>query len=293
MPSISFVSISAQRSALFGGEPSFVVEFEPSPLDLEMPLLELFFQATFPLDDGFNPMLNGEALFTIFEDGVQVYPTEAASRRRRSSDSLLGDEEVKALLLMQVMTAQQNIGVDNILPFVLLEDDRTGNVLKFVLFNAMSGGLNTQNGFNSNFFILYKLMEDSSTATSDKSDIALILFAMQAQNPSSALDSMSLVPFLLMDDNSNNEQLILFLEIARQQNRANCKPTIRPASQPQISQNQRFAPAPPAHHLFKPVQQIVRQAPVKTIPVKEISEEEWNAENLENFLQNNPNHLLG
>jgi len=310
MPSISFVSISAQRSALFGGEPSFVIGFEPSTLDLDMILLDLFFNATVSILEGYNPMLNGNGIFTFFEDGIQVYPPAefadsidlftidgVSSRRRRSADNLLGDEEVKALLLMQVMTGQQNIGVNNILPFVLLNDDRSGNVLKFVLFNAMSGGLNSQNGFNSNFLILYKLMEDSSTAASDKSDIALILFAMQAQNPSSALDSMSLVPFLLMDDNSNNEELILFLEISRQQNRANCNANKPAQAQvlPQIQQ-QRFMPvrpAPPAHHLFKPVPQVVQQAPVKTVPVKEVSEEKWNADQLENFLQSNPNHRLG
>jgi hypothetical protein len=131
--------------------------------------MDIFFSATFDLGDGFNPMLNDATMFTIFEDGVQVYPTEdlnmfdfddsnlfledGSARRRRSTDNLLGDEEVKALLLMQVMTSQQNVGVNNILPFVLLDDDRNGNVLKFVLFNAMSGGLNSQNG-NQNILFL-------------------------------------------------------------------------------------------------------------------------------------------
>ena len=140
-------------------------------------------------------------------------------------------------------------------------------------------------------------MEDSSTAASDKSDIALILFAMQSQNPSSSLDSMSLVPFLLMDDNSNNEELILFLEISRQQNRSNCnahKPVTRPA-QPQIQQ-QRFMPvrrAPPAPKVFQRPPQVFQQAPVKTVPVKEVSQEKWNAESLQNFLKSNPNDRLG
>lgn len=128
--------------------------------------MDIFFSATFDLGDGFNPMFNDLTMFTIYENGVQVYPTDAydmfdedgetlleerSARRRRSTDNLLGDEEVKALLLMQVMTSQQNVGVNNILPFVLLDDDRNGNVLKFVLFNAMSGGLNSQNG-NQNIF---------------------------------------------------------------------------------------------------------------------------------------------
>jgi len=311
MPAISFVSIASSRSGLFGGSPSFVVGFEDSYGIFELTLMDIFFSATFDLGDGFNPMFNAATMFTIFENGVQVYPPDAglfdengetlleerSARRRRSTDNLLGDEEVKALLLMQVMTSQQNVGVNNILPFVLLNDDRNGNVLKFVLFNAMSGGLNSQNGFNSNFFILYKLMEDSSTAASDKSDIALILFAMQAQNPSSSVDSMSLVPFLLMDDSSNNEELILFLEISRQQNRSNCnanRPVTRPA-QPQIQQ-QKFMPArrtPPAPQVFKPAPQVFQQAPVKTVPVKEVSQEKWNAESLQNFLQSNPNDRLG
>ena len=103
-----------------------------------------------------SDLVNDNAVFSVFQDGEQIYPVAApVFRRRRSSDNsdnLLGNEEVKALLLMQVMTNQQSIGVDNILPFVLLSDDRTGNVLKFVLFNAMSGGLSTQHGKSFIFF---------------------------------------------------------------------------------------------------------------------------------------------
>ncbi|CAG5080560.1 Oidioi.mRNA.OKI2018_I69.PAR.g9645.t1.cds [Oikopleura dioica] len=258
---------------------AFSVDLEAESEIFSMLLGEFLVDLTTP-GDNHSELVNDSAVFSIFQNGELIYPAApGASRRRRStdnSDNLLGNEEVKALLLMQIMTNQQSVGVDNILPFVLLSDDRTGNVHKFVLFNAMSGGLSTQHGFDANFLILYKLMEDSSAKSSDKSDIALILFAMQSQNPSSSLDSMSLIPFLLMDDNSNNEELILFLEISRQRNRANC------------AHNRQYVPQIQQPRFVRPAQ----NAPVITIPVQEVSEDKWNSESLTNFLQQNPANRL-
>ena len=80
-----------------------------------------------------------------------------------------------------------------------------------------------------NFVMLLSLLKEdcngNSVCGSDKNDIAIIMLAMQTQSPGSALDAFSMLPILMMRDSSNNEDLILFMEISRQRNKYICHPT--------------------------------------------------------------------
>ena len=51
-----------------------------------------------------------------------------------------------------------------------------------------------------------------------------IIFIKSSKNPGNSLESTSLLPLLLMKENSNNAELLIFMEVSRQRNRQLCRP---------------------------------------------------------------------
>lgn len=80
-----------------------------------------------------------------------------------------------------------------------------------------------------NFVLIQSLTEKCASASCDSSgDLAIILLAMLTQAPGGTLEPMSMLPILLMSEKSNNQDLILFMEIARQRNKQSCVGVMAP-----------------------------------------------------------------
>ena len=103
---------------------------------------------------------NGEFSISVpNEPNVPDFTSEAhfgrqmSTRHRRSSST---SNDLKPLLLMQIMTGQMIVQPDAILPLLLVENTRDNNVLKLVLYNAMRGRLRDQRGLKKlgDYYIL-------------------------------------------------------------------------------------------------------------------------------------------
>ena len=49
--------------------------------------------------------------------------------------------------------------------------------------------------------------------TKKNKDLAIVLFAMQAMNPLTSMNPQSVLPLLLMKDNTSNKELIMFMSM--------------------------------------------------------------------------------
>merc|ERR1711935_845741 len=107
---------------------------------------------------------------------------------------------IKTLLMMQTMS-QGNNGLDmnTMLPFLLMgnEDSDSDNVLLMVMMNSMTGGMDSPQGIEHNFNLM---------------------MAMQSQAPGSAMGSNAMLPLLMMNEGSdNNQELIMFMSMMNNQ----------------------------------------------------------------------------
>merc|ERR1711956_207402 len=133
------------------------------------------------------------------------------------------DSNIKTLLMMQTMS-QGNNGLDmnTMLPFLLMgnEDSDSDNVLLMVMMNSMTGGMDSPQGFEHNFNLMMPLLllsgNDDNDASDDDSetdmDMLVLMMAMQSQAPGSAMGSNAMLPLLMMNEGSdNNQELIMFM----------------------------------------------------------------------------------
>ena len=82
----------------------------------------------------------------------------------------------------------------------------------------MTGGMDSSDGFANNFNMLLPLLLGSEDGDEGDSDMLFILMAMQSQAPGSSMSSNTMLPLLLMDSESNNSELIMFMAMMNNQN---------------------------------------------------------------------------
>lgn len=146
---------------------------------------------------------------------------ENGDRKRRDTDSD-SDDTLKMILLLQTMSqGNRALDMNIMLPFLLMDDaTENDNLMLLVLMNSMTGGMDHMDGFGNNFNLLLPLLLGSDDNDGDN-DMLFILLAMQSQAPGSAMNSNAMLPLLLMDSGSNNEQLIMFMAMMGNQNCVN------------------------------------------------------------------------
>ena len=162
-----------------------------------------------------NQQMNSLLPLLLMGDGDDSTGQTTATATDDSSDSSL-----KTILLMQTMS-QGNKGLDMnaMLPFLLMDDESDDDhLMKMVLMSSMMGGMDNQVGFANNFnMLLPMLMTEEGEAGESDMDMLVLLTAMQSQAPGSALGATSMLPLLLMDSSSNNQELLMFMSMMSNQ----------------------------------------------------------------------------
>lgn len=83
-------------------------------------------------------------------------------------------------------------------------------------------------GFNANFNMMMPFIimdckdgtpQDISTCKSDRRDIMIIMLAMQTQAPGTTMHANSIVPLMMMSDKESNNDVILYNQYNREENR--------------------------------------------------------------------------
>ena len=103
-----------------------------------------------------------------------------------SDDGNSTSDSLMLMMMMQTMGSQP-IGMEQIMPLILLTDsDSDDSLLLMVMMNSMSGGLNSQSGFDSNFNLLLPLIisdcVDSDVECKKKhKNMMVLMMAMQSQ----------------------------------------------------------------------------------------------------------------
>ena len=138
---------------------------------------------------------------------------------------LMLDSNSTASDLMMLMMFQSQgdspIAMEQMMPFLMLSDKSdSDNLLLMVMMNSMTGGLNEQEGFDSNFNLLLPLALEECAANDavcekKNKDMMILLMAMQSNAPSTTMGPDMMLPLLLMDDTSNNEDLIFFMMMSQ------------------------------------------------------------------------------
>jgi hypothetical protein len=137
------------------------------------------------------------------------------------------------MLMMQTM-GDSPISMDAVLPMMLMMDDDSDmdSILMMVMLGSMTGGMNSQHGFDNNFnMLLPLLLMDSDDGSDDSSmDLLVLMMAMQSQAPNSAFGTGMMLPLLLMDDDGDNETLMFFMMM--NQGKTKCEPEVVYAQEP-------------------------------------------------------------
>merc|ERR1712150_355532 len=129
---------------------------------------------------------------------------------------------------MQTM-GDSPVGMESIFPLMFLLDDEgnsTDSVLLMVLLNSMTGGMNTQQGFDNNFNMMLPLLLMDDSDDTGSMDMLVLMMAMQSQAPGSAFGTDMMLPLLLMDDSGDNETLLFFMMM--NQGKTKCEPIPEP-----------------------------------------------------------------
>ena len=134
-------------------------------------------------------------------------------------------DKLKSILLIQIMSGQEIIPMEQMLPMLLLDAEYsdTNRYLMMTLMNVMDGEAKSSNGFNNNFNMLMPLLmqkcDGDDQCEKDKKDIGVILMAMQSVAPGSSVNSNSMAPLMMMDDKTD---LLIFNDISEGQKKYNC-----------------------------------------------------------------------
>ena len=142
-------------------------------------------------------------------------------KRKRDTDvSEDTDTTMKTLLLLQTMSEGSNgLDINTIMPFLLMDDSSSSDDLLFmVMISSMTGGMDSADGFANNFNIILPLLLGSEDGFESDSDMLFILLAMQSQAPGSSMGSQAMLPLLMMDSDSNNQELIMFMAMMNNKN---------------------------------------------------------------------------
>ena len=157
-----------------------------------------------------------------------LFRNEEQNRRKRETEESTLHEKLKMLILMQAMSEGNNgLDINLIMPYLMMnhgtKTNDEDNLLLMVLMNSISSKMNSKDGFRDNFNLLVPLLLEPEDKDFD-SDMLFVLMAMQSQAPDSGVSSNTLLPLLLMDAESNNEQLIFFMAMM---NNIKCHQSIR------------------------------------------------------------------
>jgi len=90
-----------------------------------------------------------------------------------------------------------------------------------VLLSSMSGGMNSQSGFDNSFNLLLPMLLMNDTET-DSSSMLVLMMAMQSAAPGSGMGSNMLLPLMLMDDSGSNEDLMFYMMMFGGGNTGSC-----------------------------------------------------------------------
>ena len=97
------------------------------------------------------------------------------------------------------------------LPFLMMDSEsEDDSLLMMVLMNSMTGGLDSADGFANNFNMLLPMLLGGNDDEGDM-DMLVLLMAMQSQAPGTAMGANSMLPLMMMDSESSNENLIFFM----------------------------------------------------------------------------------
>merc|ERR1712150_445638 len=143
---------------------------------------------------------------------------------------------------MQTM-GDSPVGMESIFPLMFLLDDEgnsTDSVLLMVLLNSMTGGMNTQQGFDNNFNMMLPLLLMDDSDDTGSMDMLVLMMAMQSQAPGSAFGTDMMLPLLLMDDSGDNQTLLFFMMM--NQGKTKCEPEVVYRNRPQALSRARRAP---------------------------------------------------
>ena len=116
---------------------------------------------------------------------------------------------------MQTMSEGNNcLDINTRMPFLLMDDTSdSDNLLRMVMMSSMTGGMDSPDGFANNFNMLLPLLLGSEDGDDGDNDMLFILLAMQSQAPGSSMGSSAMLPLLMMDSDSNNQELIMFMSM--------------------------------------------------------------------------------
>ena len=87
-----------------------------------------------------------------------------------------------------------------------------------VMMSSMTGGMDSSDGFANNFNMLLPLLLGSEDGDESDEDMLFILLAMQSQAPGSSMGSQAMLPLLMMDSDSNNQELVMLMAMMNNQN---------------------------------------------------------------------------
>ena len=126
-------------------------------------------------------------------------------------------DDLMMLMMMQTM-GNSPVGMTQMMPFIMMKDKtETDSLLMMVLLSSMSGGMNSQQGFDNSFNMLLPLLlgndcKSGDTACEQKqTNMLVMMMAMQSQGPNSQMGPNMMIPLLLMKDDKNNENLMFYM----------------------------------------------------------------------------------
>ena len=125
-------------------------------------------------------------------------------------------DNLMMMLMMQSM-GSNSMGMLQLLPFLADDDaDDEDSLLMMTLMNSMTGGMNTQGGFDNGFNMMMPLLMKTCSAGDEacekkKKNLMVVMMAMQSQAPDTGMGPNMMLPMMLMDKGSNNEDLIFFM----------------------------------------------------------------------------------
>ena len=109
-----------------------------------------------------------------------LLPMIMMGNETESSDNLM------MMLMMQSM-GNQPIGLNSMMPFIMMNDqDEDSSLLMMIMMNSMTGGMDSQQGFDNNFNMMMPLLMNGCDDGDDECEkkqknMFVLMMAMQSQ----------------------------------------------------------------------------------------------------------------
>jgi len=97
--------------------------------------------------------------------------------------------------------------------------------LMMVMLSSMTGGMETQQGFDNNFNMMLPMLlsecdGDDEECEKKQKNMMVMMMSMQSQSPNTQMGPKMMLPMLLMNDESDNGNLMFYMMMS--QNKAQC-----------------------------------------------------------------------